>query len=161
MEDFMRVLMRWALTLLLLTCAVSLVIGAQHDFRDFNGTWKMNVTKSDFSRIGGLSAETLRIEHNEPKLRVRVVIVDQLGEHTDSYSLTTDGKKNSNSVGGVDAETTCAWSGKVLVLDVVRGLNTAYKERWSISEDGRTLTIKRHTILARSEITEEFVFDKQ
>jgi len=62
---------------------------------------------------------------------------------------------------GIPAETSCVWDGDELVFDVRRSPNWGYKERWSFSEDGKTLSVKRHTILARGETNELFVFDKQ
>jgi len=88
-------------------------------------------------------------------------VVDQLGEHSESYNFTTDGKANENDMDGIPAETSCVWDGDELVFDVRRSPNWGYKERWSLSEDGKTLSIKRHTILARGETNELFVFDKQ
>jgi hypothetical protein len=134
---------------------------AASDTPDLSGTWKLNVMKSDFSRVGGLNEKSLRINHQEPKLRVAVVFSDFFGEHSESYNFTTDGKKSSNSMSGYSSEMTSIWSGGQLIVDVARAQDIAYKERWSLSSDRKTLTIKRHTILPRGEIKEEFVFDKQ
>ena len=134
---------------------------APPEIPNLSGTWKLSVAKSDFSHATGLSTSTLKIDHQEPKLRVRTSLVDQLGEHSESYRFTTDGKTNSNTMNGFLTETSSVWDGDRLVFDVRIGTSFGYNERWSLSPDGKTLTIKRHTILPRGEITEEFVFDKQ
>lgn len=128
---------------------------------DLSGTWKSNVTKSDFSYLSGLKSQTLKIEHSGPKLKVTSTAVYQVGGRTESYSFTTDGKTNSNFMNGMAAETSSLWEGAELIFDVHRGSYWGYKERWSLSEDGKMLTVKRHTILTRGETNELFVFDKQ
>ena len=87
--------------------------------------------------------------------------MDQLGERTESCSFTTDGKTNSNAMNSTPAKSSSLWTGDELIFDVRRGPNWGHKERWSLSGDGKTLTVKSHTILTRGEINEVFVFDKQ
>jgi hypothetical protein len=145
--------------LLAFTIAAGVSLAAEHP--DLTGAWKLNVTKSEFSRLSGLINKSLKIEHSEPKLKVRSTVVDQLGERTESYNFTTDGKTNTNTMNGFATETSSIWNGNEILFDVNRGPNWGYKERWSLSPDGKTLTIKRHTILTRGETNEAFVFDKQ
>lgn len=126
----------------------------------FTGTWKLNLAKSDFNRVTGPRSMTLKVDQTDKELRVRTSLVDRLGERSDTARYVLDGRVNQNS-SGIATETIALLDGDILVLDVKQGLNLAYKERWSLSSDGKTLTIKRHHIFTRSELTEEFILDKQ
>jgi hypothetical protein len=147
--------------LLAFTLAAMAAASVSAEHPDLTGTWKLNVTKSDFNRLSGLISKALKIEHSEPKLKVSSAVVDQLGEHGESYTFTIDGKTNTNTMNGFATETSSIWDGDEIIFDVNRGPNWGYKERWSLSSDGKTLTIKRHTILTRGETNEAFVFDKR
>src|SRR5215470_16710092 len=90
---------RIALLALAFAALVNTSIAAEHS--DLGGRWKLNVTKSDFSYLSGLQSKVLKIEHSDHKLRVRSTVVDQLGEHSESYNFTTDGKANENDMDGI------------------------------------------------------------
>jgi hypothetical protein len=166
----MKHLRKSALAVLGFSALVCVAVAAAAD-TNFSGTWKLNVAKSDYNqaqgrsdlggRANGLSAMTLKIEHKNAKLKVRTDLVDNLGAHTEDAVFTTDGKPQTNSPHGFSVETSAVWDEATLVMDVKEGLNFTYKERWSLSPDGKTLAIKHHIIYPQSDVTEEFVFDKQ
>ncbi len=146
--------------LLLLFSIISFVVSAAVSAPNFAGTWKLNLAKSDFNRVTGPKSMTLRIDRTGKELRVRTTLMDRLGEHSENARYVLDGRVNQNS-SGVITETIAVLDGDTLVLDVKVGLNLAYKEKWSLSADGKTLTIMRHHVFTHSELTEEFAFDKQ
>lgn len=86
---------------------------------------------------------------------------DNLGDRDWGSNYTLVGKPNHNSWDGIEVKTSQEWNGDSLVFDVKRGANSQYKETWSLSADGKTLTIVRHTIFSHSDLTETFVYDKQ
>jgi hypothetical protein len=144
----------------LLIASIFCAAGVVYASANFSGTWNLNMAKSDFNPASGLTKMTSQIEQRGEDLTVRTRLVDHLGDRSERASYRLDGRVNKNS-DGVATESTASWDGDTLVFNVKQGIGLAYKERWSLSDDGKTLIIKRHTIFARSEVTEEYVFDKQ
>jgi hypothetical protein len=147
----------WSLPILL----VSLALGAAGTAPDFTGTWSLNVPKSDFSPANPPTKMTLKIEQDTSSMQVSTQVTDGLGDHSYNARYTFDGKQNENSQDGISIESSCVWDKAALVFSIKRGMNLQYKERWTISRGGKTLTIKRHTIYAHGEVNEKYIFDKQ
>ncbi len=127
---------------------------------NFSGTWKLNRAKTDASPANTPKKMSMKIEQSGNDMSIWYYVTDGLADHDWGSTYTLDGKVNHNSWNGIDVKTSQEWVGKSLVFNVRRG-TTQYKETWSLSEDGKTLTISRHTIFARSDLTETFVYDKQ
>lgn len=139
----------------------SLVASASTPPVNFSGMWQLNRTKSDASPASTPKKSAMKINHRAGRMEIWYYVTDDLGDHDWGSSYTLDGKGNHNSWDGVEVKTSQSWDGSTLVFNVRRGANSEYKERWSLSPDGKTLTIKRHTIFSHSGLTEKFVFDKQ
>jgi hypothetical protein len=128
---------------------------------NFTGTWKFDRAKSDASPTDTPKKMSLKIHQSGAKMSVWYSITDNLGDHDWGSNYTLDGKANHNSWDGIEVKSSQEWNGDSLVFNVKRGANSQYKETWSLSPDGKTLTISRHTIFAHSDLTETFAFDRQ
>jgi len=140
---------------------LSLVAFAATPPVNFSGMWTLNRAKSDASPADAPKKSAMKINQQAGRIEIWYYITDGLGDHDWGSNYTLDGKVNHNSWDGVEVKTSQGWDGSTLVFNVRRGANSEYKERWSLSPDGKTLTIKRHTIFSHSSLTEKFVFDKQ
>ncbi len=132
---------------------------------DFTGIWKQDNSKSTV-RPGSTLQYSNKIEHQDPKLTV-TTILEGGDRPPSSYSRTyrTDGKPTESSDREGDKfTTTVRWEGKTLVFDTqekenTRTLTTA--ETWTLSEDCKTLTKKRHTSGPRGDTDQTYVLQKQ
>jgi len=77
---------------------------------------------------------------------------------------STDGKETTSSVGGNEIKTTAKWDGDDLAIagkTQFNGANVTMNDRWSLSPDGKTLTIQRHVNSPMGETEQKIVLEKQ
>lgn len=130
---------------------------------NLNGVWKMDPARSDFST--GPVAENRLDKIGIEGVNLKDTITQKLrrGEET-TYDMiyTIDGKECTNHVRGNLVKSTAHWEGDELVIDsqVFAFRQAAIQDRWSLSADGKTITLKRHMTGA---VTAEqtLIFDRQ
>ena len=130
---------------------------------NLNGVWKMDPARSDFgtgpvseSRLDKISLDGVNLKDTiAQKLR-------RGGESTYDMLYTIDGKECENHVRGNLVKSAAHWEGDELVIDsqVFALRQAAIQDRWSLSADGKTITLRRHMTGA---VTAEqtLVFDRQ
>jgi hypothetical protein len=130
---------------------------------NLNGVWKMDPARSDFgsgpvseSRLDKISLDGVNLKDTiTQKLR-------HADENTYDMIYTIDGKECVNHVRGNLVKSTAQWEGDELVIDskVFALRQAAIQDRWSLSADGKTITLHRHMTGA---VTAEqtLIFDKQ
>ena len=131
---------------------------------NFSGTWKENVSKSDHGPLPAPESDTHTITHEEPNLKINIASSGQMGDMKYDIAYTTDGKECTNSVNGNDFKSTVAWDGDALVIDTKGKFGETdftAKDRWGLSEDGKTLTITRHLTSAMGEADQKIIYEKQ
>ena len=87
-----------------------------------------------------------------------------MGEFTVEYAYSTDGKECLNKFRGMDRKSTLKWDGDTLVIESkmeIQGNAVSLLEKWSLSEDGKTLTINRHFASNMGEMDQKVVMEKQ
>jgi hypothetical protein len=130
---------------------------------NLNGVWKMDPARSDFgagpvseSRLDKISLDGVNLKDTiTQKLR-------HADESTYDMIYTIDGKECANHVRGNLVKSTAQWEGNDLVIDskVFALRQAAIQDRWSLSADGKTITLRRHmtgAVTAEQTVT----FDKQ
>ncbi|HTT64935.1 MAG TPA: hypothetical protein VMG35_23955 [Bryobacteraceae bacterium] len=131
---------------------------------DFSGTWKANMTKSDFGPMPPPDTLVEKIMHEDPSLKVNVAQTGGTGDMNFDMVYTTDGKECVNSPGGNEWKTTINWDGDDLVADTkgtFGDFDFTAKDRWILSDAGKTLTVQRHVTSSMGEADMKLVFDKQ
>jgi hypothetical protein len=149
-------------SLALLTLAFGLVQAQAKS--DFSGTWKINPGKSDFGPLPPPDSLVMKIAHEDPSLKVNLVQTGGTGDATYDLVFTTDGKECVNHPGGEEAKSTLKWEGGDLVSDTkgsAGGNDFTAKDRWTLSEGGKTMTIQRHISTGGGDFDTKLVFDKQ
>jgi hypothetical protein len=150
-------------SLTLLTLAIGLVQAQAK--ADFSGTWKLNAGKSDFGPMPPPDSITEKIAHQDPSLKLNVATTGGMqGDMTYDVTYTTDGKECVNHVADNEFKSTLKWDGDELTIDTkgsFSGTDFTSKDRWSLSADGKTLTIARHISSAMGEADMKTVFEKQ
>lgn len=146
----------------LLTLTLALV--PAHAKSDFSGTWKANTTKSDFGPLPAPDSMVEKIAHDDPSLKVNVVQTGGGGDQNYDMVYTTDGKESVNHPGGNEFKTTLQWDGDDLVADTkgsYEGTDFTAKDRWTLSDGGKTLTVQRHISTSMGEFEMKLVLEKQ
>jgi hypothetical protein len=148
------------LTLVLITATAALAASP-----DFTGTWKLNISKSDFGQFPPPSSMTQKVTHAEPKLTATVIIASDMGEFEFTFNCTTDAKECTNQgFGGAEFKSVAKWDGDSLVTDSKGALNDmpfTIKDKWTLSEAGKVFTILRHLSSSMGEMDQRYVFEKQ
>jgi hypothetical protein len=148
--------------LTLLIVAIGLVEAQARS--NFSGTWKVNISKSDFGPIPAPDSQVQKINHEDPNIKVNVAESGENGDLNFDLSYTTDGKECTNTVAGNEFKSVLNWEGDDLVIDTkgsFNGTDFTAKDRWTISEDGKTLTVQRHLTSAMGEADQKVLFEKQ
>lgn len=140
---------------------------------DYSGTWKLNVTKSDFGPVPGPTAQTDVIEQSAQTIKIAVSAEGDGGKTQYTETLTTDGKEVAISADSPLAHPspevnmqsiTASWDGPTLTVaqkltyggDPVTGVS-----HYTLSADGKVLTISSDYQTSAGDASRTFVFDKQ
>jgi len=110
---------------------------------DFSGTYRANLEASKFLGAKPLALD-VAIEHRDPKLIQSIISTTAAGEERMVYTFTTDGADSVNTIRGTDAHTRAHWEGSELVIESwmnAGGREFRFRDFWSLSEDGKTLTM--------------------
>lgn len=151
--------------ILILLSALALVVPAWTQSKpNLSGEWKMNPAKSDFGQVPGPEKMVRKIEHNDPNLKITTTQSGPQGEQTIETSYTTDGKESVNKYRAGEAKSTAKWVGEDLQIDTkreVQGMGITQKEIWSLSPDGKVMTVNNHINTPQGEFAIKIAFDKQ
>ena len=132
---------------------------------DFSGNWKLNTAKSDFGEFPAPSSMTQKVTHAEPKLTVDMKMTSDMGEFAVISNYTTDGKECTNQgFGGSEAKSTVKWDGPALVIETKGSFgDNAYTmtDKWTLSEDGKVLTVQRRFSGGMGDMNQKMVLEKQ
>jgi hypothetical protein len=129
---------------------------------NFSGDWKLNLAKSDYGPVPAPEFMTRTIKHDDPVLQMSTHQKGAQGETTTALKYTTDGKPVENTT--PPSKGSAKWDGDKLVIDSVRdfqGGDLKFHEVWSLSPDGKVLTINNHATVPQGEFDIVLVFDKQ
>ena len=153
----------FSLALLTLALAVPALAGAQ-DVPNLSGTWVLQADKSDFGMMPAPTSRTDVITHKEPSLVIKRSISMAQGDVTTELTFGVDGKPWKNTSMGNEMSSTLKWDGKVLV--VVSSVSTpqgdaTITDRFTLSDDGKTLTQARVIAIQGQEIAQRMVLVKQ
>ena len=129
-------------SLLVIAAAAGMALAA--DKPDFSGDWKMDADKSVFpAGIPAPSSLTRKIDHKDPSLTVNSSQSGPQGDMNTEAKYSTDGKETTNSMMGNDVKSKAVWEGKTLVITSnanFGGADVKLVNKWSLAEDGKTLT---------------------
>ncbi|MBE0657877.1 MAG: hypothetical protein IH602_09315 [Bryobacteraceae bacterium] len=151
---------------LVLVAAVAgaLLAGSVAAKPNFTGDWKLNAAKSSFGDFPAPSSMTLKIAHEEPGLKVATAMVSEYGDWNTEAAYTTDGKECVNKMREAESKSVLKWEADALAINTKAefgGNPMTIDDKWSLSEDGKTLTIERKFSSDRGELIQKVVMDKQ
>jgi hypothetical protein len=127
---------------------------------NFTGVWKLNLAKSDFGPAPQPDFMIRTIKHDDPALQISTHQKGARGEATSELKYTTDGKPAENK----GSKGTAKWDGNKLVVDSIRdfqGAEIKLHDVWTLSGDGKMLTVNSHASVPQGEFDITWVFDRQ
>jgi len=132
---------------------------------NLSGSWKLNAAKSNFGAMGPPDSGMETIADNEPSVKVTV---DQkggmMGDVNYTESISTDGKETTwAGMGGAEVKGAGHWDGSKLVVSAktsFQGSDVTIKDTYTLSEDGKTLTVASHAETSMGNFDSTAVFDK-
>jgi hypothetical protein len=131
---------------------------------NLSGDWKLNTSKSDFGQMPPPSSMTQKITHEDPNLQLQVKQSGEMGDFEFETKYTTDGKECTNTIRDNPATSIVKWDGDALVFDTKGKFGDndfTMKDKWTVSEDGKVLTIERHFSSSFGEGDQKLVLEKQ
>jgi hypothetical protein len=131
---------------------------------DFSGAWKINPAKSDYGRMPAPRSFERKITHRDPLLKIVSTQSGQRGTSTVELNLTTDGKNCVNKIHDIDVTSVAHWEGDSLSISSTEnfhGADIRQDEKWTLSQDGKTLTIATRVNTPQGQYKILTVFDKQ
>jgi hypothetical protein len=129
------------------------------DNAKWTGTWKMIPARSKFTGDGPASV-VIKLDLKEGTLTETMTIGTDNGERAFTATYTTDGKVTSQEVMGRTAKTFAKWEKDVLVIDF-NADGRAFVRKFSLSEDGKTMTVAVHQSGDQGDRDETLVMEKQ
>jgi len=142
-------------TLFVIAAAAGMAMAANPDF---SGTWKMDPDKSTFGPMPAPTSMVAKIDHKDPVLAVETTQNDQ----TQTAKYSTDGTETTNSMMGAEAKSKAKWEGKTLVVtSSIDAAQAKFITKYSLSEDGKTLTQALSISVPQGDFDLSFVFVKQ
>lgn len=134
----MKRMKQWIGIITLMLMVATSLLAAQKK-PDFSGRWELDAAKSQL-RPTKWNSLAMVIEHQEPKLKINMILKYPQGpDYTYQIPLTTNGSEASVDMGKNGRVYRANWVGANLVLKWNE--DGERKETWTLSQDGRTLTI--------------------
>ncbi len=141
---------------------------AQHP--DFSGTWVLNKAKSDFQmgRGGGTPDVTLKVNQSSDSMKVNETFSSEMGSRDRAYTLKLDGQEQQiQGFMGRPVTATAQWDGNKLIVSTTMSferqgqqMEMASDDTWSLSPDGKVLTIDTTMESSFGTRTSKRVFEK-
>jgi hypothetical protein len=159
-----HVMNRRSILPILVLAGLSATVAMAADKPDFSGSWKLNASKSDFGPMPAPDKLDRTIKQAEGKLTFTTVRAGQEGEMTTETTYTTDGKESVNKVRDMEVKSVAAWDGDKLIVKSkreVQGMEISLVETWTLSKDGKVLTIVNNASTPQGDFTLTTVMDKQ
>jgi hypothetical protein len=132
---------------------------------NMSGAWKLDAAKSNFGQMGGPSSGTITITDNGNSIEM---VNDQqggpMGDMKTDSTVTTDGAESTSQMMGSPVKTTAQWDGTSLVTNSkasFQGTDVTIKSTYSVSDDGKTLTVVTHAQSSMGPFDSTAVYEKQ
>lgn len=165
-------MVRKTLGILIVAAAAALMaMPASAQTTGLNGTWKLNVSKSNFGQFPPPTSETDVIEINGTDFKQHVTSEAQRGNSKYTRACTINGQETQLSPDSPNAhigavlldKITCAWDGSSLVVTEgakMQGNELTDKLTFSASSDGKTMTLTSHITSPTLNADRSMVYDK-
>jgi hypothetical protein len=142
------------------------VAQAQGGKSDFSGSWVLQPEKSQAPVVP--QAAQLFVTQSDKLLTLEHVSTTSGATRTNKLSYHIDGVPSKNSTTGpggapLDFNSTTSWDGPTLVITTTADMVGGFKqvERWTMSADGKELTIKGDIAISGQTATAKMFYTKK
>jgi hypothetical protein len=147
-------------------CALALVALATVSWAaakpNFSGDWQLNLAKSNYGSMPPPTSMMRTITHADPSLEI---VDDRNGpgrSGVSSRKYLTSGQTTNFEVNGAPVEGLAVWDGNSLVVTTtVSSVGLVFKDKMSLSADGKQLTSDVQIESERGPAQVKLVFDRQ
>lgn len=130
---------------------------------NFTGDWKLNIEKSNFGPMPAPTSLSQKIQHDDPKMTVSSTQSSAQGDMSFDATYSTDGKETTNTMGPMEAKSVAKWEGDALAIETklnAGGTDIVIKGKWTLSEDGKTITNSAHVVTPQGELDITYILEK-
>jgi hypothetical protein len=141
---------------------------------NFSGTWKLNEGKSDLGQFGarGAASKIVIDQKTDGAVTVTTTSTNFQGEEVVNTDNLTDGKEVEGAGGfpGSKKKSTLKWAAdgqSFTINSVISGefngqtFEVKINQAWTLSADGKTLTMANSISSAQGDFNNKAVYDKQ
>jgi hypothetical protein len=159
MEMRMRLKILMSLAAVVISLA-AIVVYAQPE-KDVIGTWKMDVSRSEFTGSHGAPSDVvIRFEREDGSLRETIKVVNAAGESNRTINYSLDGAEMVNGSGDERIKTKVVRRADAIILEWIDDGGT-FTRTLKLSNDRRILSIKAHDASADGKIDDLIVLERQ
>ncbi|HEY2164039.1 MAG TPA: hypothetical protein VGH04_08620 [Gemmatimonadaceae bacterium] len=132
---------------------------------DFSGSWAFDLAKSEGQMLP--TSATLKVTQTDKQLTVERTTTQSGITRSAKSTYNLDGSPSKNSVeangSSVDFNSTTEWTENVLVIKTTANIGPGFSgtERWSLSDDKKTLVIAADASIGPQNMTAKQAFTKQ
>jgi hypothetical protein len=126
---------------------------------NFTGSWMLNLAKSQYGQFPAPEVMLRSVTYAGGVLTMSTYQKGAQGEVTTELKYSTDGRVSVNG----DSRGTARWEADTLIIESsreVQGARLTQRDQWTLSPDGKTLTIAIHVTLPNGEFDVKQVFEK-
>jgi hypothetical protein len=136
-------------------------IAAAQTKPDFSGAWKIKSEKSKIEAIDDIRNIIFKIKHKDPGFSQSVIVTRGGGDQTFEEKYTTDGKESDVKISSGTVKATAKWEGDTLTIEHKSETGAILNRRkYTLSADGKTLTLTVRYFTTNGEIDETTVLEK-
>lgn len=141
---------------------------------NYSGTWKLNEGKSELGQFGarGAASKLVVDQKADGALSITTTSTNFQGEEVVATDNLTDGKEVEGPGGfpGSKKKSTLKWAGdgqSFNLTNIISGefngnsFEVSVKQAWTLSADGKTLTVANSVSSPQGEFSSKAVYDKQ
>jgi hypothetical protein len=133
---------------------------------DFSGVWSLNDDRSEQGRLPDRPWKLMKVEHSNSEIRCVPVEASVPTKPAGKMLMhfATTGKETSHPVGEGSGKSITKWEGSALLINtLVSTPQRSYTQmdRWKLSRDGNTLTVRRQIVNLHGETESMLVYEKQ
>ena len=151
---------------LLWVCLAWTVTASSASDPNFSGTWTLGQDSSGKRALPFEAWNSMRLSHQDEDVRCVPIAANTQtvkSRNLPGLNFTTDGKETTHKVGEWSARSIAKWEGTALLINTIVGGPYRYTQmdRWKLSRDGASLTIRRQIITIHGESESTLVYEKQ
>jgi hypothetical protein len=131
---------------------------------DLSGNWKLNIKESSFGVLPAPVSRTILITHKEPVLKLEISEDTGREKRSQTLDYSTDGKICLNKVRDNEFRSTLHWEESTLVIETkgdYQGRAFQAVDRWSMSPDGKTITVDRRASNDTGQTQQRLILERQ